>query len=158
MSLPNQVFVNLLCGADIRINGVFVLTKLSPKTKVLEQAKQKLPSLSSLNHMIVLRVLFLQHLEKHRKTWSDSMSETQKDKAERWKKKEIHLSDFIIVRVDVMQAFNYMSRRPQDATRVDWVKQLHGHLSARHHLHINRHYWLLYKTHIVIKNIPQTDI
>ena len=54
-------------------------------------------------------------------------------------------SEFIIVGVDIMKTFNYMSRGPQDPTRVDWVKQLHGDLSARHQLHINTHHWLVYK-------------
>lgn len=60
---PDQVFVDVLCGADVRINGVFVLTELSSETQVLEEAKQKLPSLLSPDHIIVLRVLILQHLE-----------------------------------------------------------------------------------------------
>lgn len=63
---------------------------------------------------------------------------------------------FIIVGVDIMKAFNYMSRGPQDPTRVDWVKQLHGDLSARHRLHINTHHWLVYNknTHTEVQNIP----
>ncbi len=59
------------------------------------------------------------------------------------------LSEFIIVWVNIMKAFNYMSRRPQDPTRVDWVKQLHGDLGAGHRLHIHRHNWFVFKhTHI----------
>ncbi len=58
---------------------------------------------------------------------------------------ESDLSEFIIVRIDIMKAFNYVSRGPQDPTRVDWVKQLHGDFSARHWLHINRHNWLVCK-------------
>lgn len=57
------------------------------------------------------------------------------------------LSEFIIVRVDIMKAFDYMSRGPQDPTRVDWVKQLHGNFSAWHRLHIDRHHWLVYNEH-----------
>lgn len=57
-----------------------------------------------------------------------------------------------------MKAFNYMSGGPQDPTSVDWVKQLHGDLSARHRLHINRHHWSVYnkhtQTHTQDKNIP----
>lgn len=56
---PDQVSVDVLCGTDIRINGVFVLTELSSETQVLEEAKQKLPSLLSPNHIVVLRVLIL---------------------------------------------------------------------------------------------------
>ncbi len=59
---PDQVFVDVLCGADVRINGVFVLTELSSETQVLEEAKQKLLSLLFPNHTVVLRVLILQHL------------------------------------------------------------------------------------------------
>lgn len=60
---------------------------------------------------------------------------------------KIDLSEFIIVGVDIMKAFNYLSRGPQDPTRVDWAKQLHGGLSARHRLHINTHHWLVYNKH-----------
>lgn len=65
---PDQVFVDVLCGADVRINGVFVLTELPSETQVLEETKQKLSSLLSPNHVVVLRVLFLQHLEEQKKT------------------------------------------------------------------------------------------
>lgn len=68
--------------------------------------------------------------------------------------KESHLSELIIVRVDIMKAFYYMSRGPQDPTRVDWVKQFHGDSGAWHCLHMNRHHWLVYNTH-TIKSIPQ---
>lgn len=58
-----------------------------------------------------------------------------------------------------------MSRGPQDPTGVDGVKQLHGHFSAWHQFHINRHHWVVYNryknktTHIQLrcddKNIVQ---
>lgn len=60
---PDQVFIDLLCGADVRIDGVFILTELSSETQVLEDAKQKLSALLPPNHVVVLGVLFLQHLE-----------------------------------------------------------------------------------------------
>lgn len=65
---PDQVFIDLLCGADVRIDGVFVLTELSSDTQVLEDAKQKLSPLLPPNHVVVLRVLLLQHLEERRET------------------------------------------------------------------------------------------
>ena len=66
---PDQIFVHLLCGVDVRIYGVFILTELSSDTQVLEEAKQKLFSLPSPDHVVVLSVLFLQHLEEQRKVW-----------------------------------------------------------------------------------------
>lgn len=62
-------------------------------------------------------------------------------------RKGSNLSEFIIVGVDIMKAFNYMSRGSQDPARVDWVKQIHGDLSAQHLLHINGHHWLVYDIH-----------
>lgn len=72
---PDQVFVDLFCGADVRLDGVFILTELSSETQVLKESKQKLCSLLVPNHIIALRVLFLQHLEEQRETWTDGMSE-----------------------------------------------------------------------------------
>lgn len=154
----DQIFVDLLCGADVLANGVFVLTELSSQTQVLEEAKQKLSSLFSPKHIVVLRVLLLQHLEEQRKIWYDSMSnEITRDRRVDEKRKS-NLSELIIVGVDIMKAFNHMSRGPQDPTRVDWVKQLHGDLSTWHQLHIDRHHWLVYikhtQKHTQVKNIP----
>lgn len=46
-----------------------------------------------------------------------------------------------------MKAFNYMPSGPQDAARINWIKQLHGDLSARRGLHTDRHHWLVCNTH-----------
>lgn len=141
---PDQVFVDVLCGANVRINGVFVLTELSSETQMLEEAKQKLSSLLFPNHVVVLRVLFLQHLEEQRNVDLELHVKKKIDEDRHvGEKRESDLSEFIIVGVDIMKAFNYMSRGTQDPTRVDWVKQLHGDLSARHRLHINWHHWLV---------------
>lgn len=65
---PDQIFVYLLRGADVRINGVFILTELTPKTQVLEEAKQKLSPLLPPNHIVVLRLLVPQHLEQPKRS------------------------------------------------------------------------------------------
>lgn len=80
---PDQIFVHLLCGVDVRINGVLILTEFSPKTQVLEEAKQKLSSFPSPHHVVVLRVLLLQHLVGQRTTSNETQTKTN-----RWMKKE----------------------------------------------------------------------
>lgn len=60
---PDQVFVDLPGGADVRLHRVLVLTELSSQTQVLEDAKQKLLPLLLADRVIMLRVLLLQHLE-----------------------------------------------------------------------------------------------
>lgn len=61
--LPDQVFVDLLGDADVRLHRVLVLAELSSQTQVLEEAKQKLLPLLPTDRVIMLRVLLLQHLE-----------------------------------------------------------------------------------------------
>lgn len=70
-------------------------------------------------------------------------------------RKDSDLSEFIVVRVDIMKAFHYVSRGPQDPTRVDGIKQLRGNFSAWHRLHVDRHHWLVYSTHKTqVKSTP----
>lgn len=52
-----------------------------------------------------------------------------------------------------MKAFNYMPSGPQDAARINWIKQLHGDLSARRGLHTDRHHRLVCNTHTHPLNI-----
>lgn len=59
-------------------------------------------------------------------------------------RKDADLSQFIIIRVDIVKAFDYMSRGPHDPAGVDRVKHLHGNLSAQYLLHVDRHHWLVY--------------
>lgn len=49
------------------------------------------------------------------------------------------LSEFVVVREDVVKAFDHVTRGPQDATRVDGVKEVHGDSSARYLLHLHTH-------------------
>lgn len=49
------------------------------------------------------------------------------------------LSEFIVVGVDIMKAFDYVTRGPQDATWVDRVKEVHGDSSAWYLLHFHTH-------------------
>lgn len=49
------------------------------------------------------------------------------------------LSKFIVVREDIVKAFDHVTRGPQDATCVDGVKEIHGDSSARYLLHFHTH-------------------
>lgn len=154
-SRPDQVLVDLLSGADVRMDGVFILTELSSETQVFENAKQEFFPLLSTNRIVVLRVLLLQHLEDNRERLGvtppgqkligrGSLRQTGGGE-------EADLSELIIVRVDIMKAFDDMSRGPQDPTGVERVKKLHGDLCAWHRLHIHGHHWPVYSkyTHTV---------
>lgn len=138
---PYQIFVYLLCSADVRFNSFFILTELAAKTQVFKEDEEKLSSLLSPNHKEVFRVLVLQHLEETIRSGTHS---TSKDIRYTDKKRAGHLSELIVVRVNIMKAFNQISRGPHDATCVKWIKQLHGDLTAWHNLHTDRHHWLVY--------------
>lgn len=49
------------------------------------------------------------------------------------------LSEFVVVGVNIVKAFDHMTRGPQDATGVDRVKEVHGDSSARYLLHLHTH-------------------
>ena len=60
---PDEVFVDELGEVRIGSDGVFILTQLPSKTQVFEETEEELPSFLSANHIIVLRLLFLQRLK-----------------------------------------------------------------------------------------------
>lgn len=49
------------------------------------------------------------------------------------------LSEFIVVGVDIMKAFDNVTWGPQDATWVDRIKEVHGDSSARYLLYFHTH-------------------
>ena len=47
-------------------------------------------------------------------------------------------TQLVVVRVEVMETFDHVSRRTQDLPAgVDGIQQVHGHSSAGNHLHVH---------------------
>jgi hypothetical protein len=61
---------------------------------------------------------------------------------EKWVRAGTHPSQLIVVRVEVMETFDHVSRRTQDLPAVvDGVQQVHGHSTAGNHLYIHTQQW-----------------
>ena len=63
---------------SIGSDGVFILTQLPSKTKVFEDTEEELPSFLSANHVIVLRLLFLQCLNQRSRGCVESAIKVEK--------------------------------------------------------------------------------
>lgn len=68
-------------------------------------------------------------------------------------RRQSHLSEFIIVLVNLVEAFHHESRWPQDATSVERIKQICGDPGTWHGLHMHRYHRFIYNTQVQLSEL-----